>query len=161
MRLILGNNGRLGEIRFETWLTQQAVQIPSTHHQPAGVAVATQEKESHKKLTEIATAHITGERGNGKIYRPSPPPHTTRLPTRRPFVRVPWPAEHIEHCLCARSTRDFSSAPGPARAVRDDLLRDVQGIGAEWHKEVDCGHPRMTMTFYDKAGSEMLVEHIK
>lgn len=39
-----------------------------------------------------------------------------------------------------RSTRDFPSAPASARAARDDLPRDVQGLGAEWDREVDCGY---------------------
>jgi hypothetical protein len=46
--LLPGNNARLGETRFETWLTQPAAQIPSAHPQPTGVAV---EKESHKKAS--------------------------------------------------------------------------------------------------------------
>ena len=33
-------NARLGETRFETWLTQSAAQIPSAQPQPAGVAMA-------------------------------------------------------------------------------------------------------------------------
>ena len=49
--LLPGNNARLGETRFETWLTQPAAQIPSTHAQPAGVAVVTKEKESQKKAS--------------------------------------------------------------------------------------------------------------
>ena len=32
--LLPGNNARLGETRFETWLTQPAAQIPSAHPQP-------------------------------------------------------------------------------------------------------------------------------
>ncbi len=47
--LLPGNNARLGETRFETWLTQPAAQIPSAHPQPAGVAGPTKEKESRKK----------------------------------------------------------------------------------------------------------------
>jgi len=47
--LVPGNNARLGETRFETWLTQSAAQIPSAHPQPTGVAVVTKEKKSHKK----------------------------------------------------------------------------------------------------------------
>jgi uncharacterized protein YbjT (DUF2867 family) len=47
--LLPGNNARLGETRFETWLTQPAAQIPSAHPQPTGVAGATKEKESHGK----------------------------------------------------------------------------------------------------------------
>jgi len=49
--LVPGNNARLGETRFETWLTQPAAQIPSAHPQPSGVAVATKEKESRKKVS--------------------------------------------------------------------------------------------------------------
>jgi uncharacterized protein YbjT (DUF2867 family) len=49
--LVPGNNARLGETRFETWLTQPAAQIPSARPQPTGVAVATNEKESHKKAS--------------------------------------------------------------------------------------------------------------
>ena len=49
--LVPGKNARLGETRFETWLTQPAAQIPSAPPQPTGVAVATQEKESHKKAS--------------------------------------------------------------------------------------------------------------
>jgi uncharacterized protein YbjT (DUF2867 family) len=48
--LVPGNNARLGETRFETWLTQPAAQIPSAQ-QPTGVAVVTKEKESHKKAS--------------------------------------------------------------------------------------------------------------
>jgi hypothetical protein len=46
--LVPGNNARLGETRFETWLTQPAAQIPGAHPQPTSVAVATNEKESRK-----------------------------------------------------------------------------------------------------------------
>jgi uncharacterized protein YbjT (DUF2867 family) len=46
--LLPGKNARLGETRFETWLTQPAAQIPSAHPQPTGV---TKEKESHKKAS--------------------------------------------------------------------------------------------------------------
>src|SRR5216683_2243763 len=49
--LLPGNNARLGETRFETWLTQSAAKIPSAHPQPTGVAVVTKEKESHKKAS--------------------------------------------------------------------------------------------------------------
>jgi hypothetical protein len=45
--------------------------------------------------------------------------------------------------------------------VRDDLFRDVQGPGAERDREWSADTGRMTMTFYDKAGREMLVEEIK
>src|SRR5437868_1138379 len=47
--LLPGNNTRLGETRFETWLTQPAAQIPSAHPQPTGDAVVTKKKESYKK----------------------------------------------------------------------------------------------------------------
>ena len=49
--LLPGNNARLGESRFETWLTQSAAQTPAAHPQPTGVAVTTKEKESHKKAS--------------------------------------------------------------------------------------------------------------
>ena len=49
--LVPGNNARLGETRFETWLTQPAAQIPSAHPQPSGVAVVTKEKESRNKAS--------------------------------------------------------------------------------------------------------------
>src|ERR1700694_1261015 len=49
--LVPGNNARLGDTRFETWLTQPAAQIPSAPPQPTGVAVVTKEKESHKKAS--------------------------------------------------------------------------------------------------------------
>ena len=39
--LVPGNNARLGETRFESWLTQPAAHIPSPHPQPAGVAAVT------------------------------------------------------------------------------------------------------------------------
>jgi hypothetical protein len=32
--LVPGKNARLGETRFETWLTQPAAQIPSAHPKP-------------------------------------------------------------------------------------------------------------------------------
>ncbi len=46
--LLPGNDARLGGIRFETWLTQPAAQIPSSHSQPTAVAV-TKHKESQRK----------------------------------------------------------------------------------------------------------------
>jgi uncharacterized protein YbjT (DUF2867 family) len=49
--LLPGNNARLGETRFETWLTQSAAQTPGAHPQPTSVAVTTKEKESHKKAS--------------------------------------------------------------------------------------------------------------
>src|SRR3979411_1053963 len=45
--LVPGNNARLGEATFETWLTQPAAQIPSAHPQSTGVAVVTKEEERH------------------------------------------------------------------------------------------------------------------
>src|ERR1700736_5712888 len=42
--LVPDNNARLGETRFETWLTQPAAQIPSAP-QPAGVAAVNKEKK--------------------------------------------------------------------------------------------------------------------
>src|ERR1700722_14031322 len=47
--LVPGNNARLSETRFETWLTQPAAKIPSAQPQPTGVPVVTKEKESQKK----------------------------------------------------------------------------------------------------------------
>ena len=38
--LVPDKNARLGETRFETWLTQSAAQIPSAHPQPPAVAMA-------------------------------------------------------------------------------------------------------------------------
>ena len=51
--LVPGNHARLGETRFETWLTQPAAQIPSAHAQPAGIAVVAKakEKETRKKAS--------------------------------------------------------------------------------------------------------------
>ena len=49
--LLPGNNARLGETRFETWLTQSAAQTSGAHAQPTGVAVTTKEKESRKKAS--------------------------------------------------------------------------------------------------------------
>jgi uncharacterized protein YbjT (DUF2867 family) len=43
--LVPGNNARLGETRFETWLTQPAAQIPSAP-QPTGVAAVNKEKKA-------------------------------------------------------------------------------------------------------------------
>jgi uncharacterized protein YbjT (DUF2867 family) len=47
--LLPGNDARLGEIRFETWLTSPAAQIPSARHQPAGAAAESKKKESQKR----------------------------------------------------------------------------------------------------------------
>ena len=49
--LLPDNNARLGETRFEVWLTQPAAQIPGVHPQPTGVPVATKEKESQEKAS--------------------------------------------------------------------------------------------------------------
>jgi uncharacterized protein YbjT (DUF2867 family) len=49
--LLPGNNARLGETRFETWLTQPAAQIPSAHAQATGVAVGNKGQVSHKKAS--------------------------------------------------------------------------------------------------------------
>jgi len=48
--LLPEKNARLGETRFETWLTQPAAQIPIAHPQPAGAAPTTG-KESHAKAS--------------------------------------------------------------------------------------------------------------
>jgi uncharacterized protein YbjT (DUF2867 family) len=45
--LLPGNNARLGETRFETWLTQPAAQIPSA---PQPATKATEEKDSRQKV---------------------------------------------------------------------------------------------------------------
>jgi uncharacterized protein YbjT (DUF2867 family) len=45
--LVPDKNARLGEIRFETWLTDPAAQIRKARPRPTGVAAATKEKESH------------------------------------------------------------------------------------------------------------------
>ena len=49
--LLPGNNARLGETTFETWLTQPAAQISGAHPQPTGAAVVTNEKETRKKAS--------------------------------------------------------------------------------------------------------------
>ncbi len=48
--LVPGDNARLGETRFETWLTLPAAQFPSAP-QPTGVTVVNKEKESHQKAS--------------------------------------------------------------------------------------------------------------
>jgi uncharacterized protein YbjT (DUF2867 family) len=48
--LVPGNDARLGETRFETWLTQPAAQIPSAP-QPTAAAMVNKEKESQKKAS--------------------------------------------------------------------------------------------------------------
>jgi uncharacterized protein YbjT (DUF2867 family) len=47
--LVPGKNARLGETRFETWLSQPAARIPSAHPQPT--SPPTTEKESHAKAS--------------------------------------------------------------------------------------------------------------
>lgn len=49
--LLPGKDARLGEIRFETWLTQQAAQLPSAHAQASGVAVGSKAAETHTKAS--------------------------------------------------------------------------------------------------------------
>ena len=49
--LLPGSNARLGETRFETWLTQPAAQLPRTQPQAPGVAVVTKEKERREKAS--------------------------------------------------------------------------------------------------------------
>jgi len=49
--LVPGDGARLGQTRFETWLSQPAAQIPSAHPQPTGVAAVTKEKETRKKAS--------------------------------------------------------------------------------------------------------------
>ena len=49
--LLPDNNARLGETRFEVWLTQPAAQIPGVHPQPTGVPMVTKEKESQEKAS--------------------------------------------------------------------------------------------------------------
>ena len=49
--LVPGNNARVGETRFETWLTQPAAQVPSDHPQPTGVAVGVKENGSQEKAS--------------------------------------------------------------------------------------------------------------
>ena len=49
--LLPGDNARLGEMTFETWLTQPGAQIPSAHPQPTNIASAGKEKESRKKAS--------------------------------------------------------------------------------------------------------------
>jgi len=49
--LVPGNNARLGETRFETWVALPASQIPAAHPQPTEVAAVTKEKENQKKAS--------------------------------------------------------------------------------------------------------------
>jgi len=49
--LLPGNDARLGETRFEVWLTQPAAQLPSAPAQPASVAAMTGGKPSHRKAS--------------------------------------------------------------------------------------------------------------
>jgi uncharacterized protein YbjT (DUF2867 family) len=47
--LVPDNTARLGETRFESWLTQSAAQIPSADPQRSAVAAVAMEQESHKR----------------------------------------------------------------------------------------------------------------
>jgi uncharacterized protein YbjT (DUF2867 family) len=49
--LLPGNNARLSQTRFETWLTQPSAQMPLAHPQPTGIAVVTKGEESHEKAS--------------------------------------------------------------------------------------------------------------
>jgi uncharacterized protein YbjT (DUF2867 family) len=49
--LVPDDIARLGETRFETWLTQPAAQIPGAHPQPTSVEVMTKEKGTRKKAS--------------------------------------------------------------------------------------------------------------
>jgi uncharacterized protein YbjT (DUF2867 family) len=49
--LVPGNDARLGETRFETWLTQPAAQVSGAHAQATGIAAGTQGQVSHKKVS--------------------------------------------------------------------------------------------------------------
>jgi uncharacterized protein YbjT (DUF2867 family) len=49
--LLPGNNARLSQTRFETWLTQPSAQMPPAHPQPTGIAVVTKGEESHEKAS--------------------------------------------------------------------------------------------------------------
>jgi len=49
--LVPGKNARLGETRFEAWLTQPASQIPSVRPQTTGAAVVGKEKGSYEKAS--------------------------------------------------------------------------------------------------------------
>ena len=49
--LVPEDDAQLGKIRFDDWLAQTAAQTPGAQPQPTGVAVATQEEQSHKKAS--------------------------------------------------------------------------------------------------------------
>jgi uncharacterized protein YbjT (DUF2867 family) len=49
--LVPGKNARLGETRFETWLTQPAAQIPSVRPQTTGAAVVGEERGTYEKAS--------------------------------------------------------------------------------------------------------------
>jgi uncharacterized protein YbjT (DUF2867 family) len=49
--LLPGENARLGETRFETWLSQPAAQIRSGHPQPASAEEVSKEKESRRRAS--------------------------------------------------------------------------------------------------------------
>jgi hypothetical protein len=76
--------------------------------------------------------------------------------------RVVSPPVHESFAIDEDSKRAmFLQHLRPARAARDDLLRDLEGLGAERDREWTVDTFRTTMAFYDKAGREMLVEQIK
>jgi len=49
--LLPGNNARLGETRFEAWLTQPAAQIPTAHAQATGAAAGPKGQAAQKKAS--------------------------------------------------------------------------------------------------------------
>ena len=49
--LLPASNARLGETRFEIWLTQPAAQIPSAHPQATGATAETKGQVGHKKAS--------------------------------------------------------------------------------------------------------------
>jgi len=49
--LLPGNNARLGETRFEAWLTQPAAQIPTAHAQATGAAAGPKGPAAQKKAS--------------------------------------------------------------------------------------------------------------
>jgi uncharacterized protein YbjT (DUF2867 family) len=53
--LIPGNDARLGETTFETWLTQSAAQIPSAHGQRTGTTGTTTNETNGKQVRKKAS----------------------------------------------------------------------------------------------------------
>lgn len=53
--LIPGNDARLGETTFETWLTQSAAQIPSAHRQRTGITGTTTNETNGKQVRKKAS----------------------------------------------------------------------------------------------------------